>query len=163
MAAVGRMRFKISKKSRLVRGLTERRRGILRKFLLRGLRPLDLELVEQKRRAGHAEPDRLRAVLDCGRGSGSDEIAAQRADVEISEYAAANEFFMRVVRPDAIEEPRLEPRPHGFHVESVGQIALPAEVDQLRLEPGIRLGIGRLQDKIAGTRRRRSGGSGATV
>ena len=36
------VRLKISKKSRLVRGLTERGRGILGKFLLGGLRPLDL-------------------------------------------------------------------------------------------------------------------------
>src|ERR1700680_4173479 len=51
------VRLKISKKSRLVRGLTKRRRWILRKFLLGGLRPLDLELVEQKRWAGDGEPD----------------------------------------------------------------------------------------------------------
>src|SRR5258708_14130547 len=153
----------LSRKSRLVRGLTKRRCGILGKFLLSRLRPLDLELVEQKRRAGYAEPHRLRAVLDRGRGSGGDEIAAQRADVEISEDAAANEFFMRVLRPDAIEEPGFETRPHGFHVESVRQITLPAEVDQLRFETGIRLGVGRLQNEIAGTRKWRSGGAGATV
>src|SRR6266446_6676949 len=153
----------LSRKSRLVRGWTERGRGILRKFLLGGLRPLDLELVEQKRRAGYAEPHRLRAVLDRGRGSGGDEIAAQRADVEISEDAAANQFFMRVLRPDAIEEPGFEARPHGFHVESVRQITLPAEVDQFRFETGIGLGVSRLQNKIAGTRQRRSGGGGTTV
>src|SRR6267378_2127067 len=153
----------LSRKSRLVRGWTERWRRILRKFLLSGLRPLDLEFVEQKRRAGYTEPDRLRAILDRRRGSGGDEIAAQRTYIEISEDAAANQFFMPVFRPDAIEEPGLKARPHGFHVESVRQITLPAEVDQLRLEPGIRLGIGRLQNKIAGTRQRRSGGSSATV
>src|ERR1700674_397601 len=120
MAEVRRMGFNISNKSRLVRGLTKRRRRILGKFLLSGLRPLDLELVEQKRRTGDTEPDRLGAILDCGRGSGGDEIAAQGADVEISEDAAANQFFMRVFGPDTIEEPRLEARPHGFHVESVG-------------------------------------------
>src|ERR1019366_5007593 len=72
-------------RSRPVCGLTERGRGVLGKLLLGGLRSLDLELVEQKRRAGDAEPDGLRAVFDGGRGSGGDEIAAQRADVEISE------------------------------------------------------------------------------
>ncbi len=70
---------------------------------------------------------------------------------------------MRVFRPDAIEEPWVKPRPHGFHVESVGQVALPAELDQLFLEAGIRLGIGRLQNEIAGMRRRRGGWGGATV
>src|SRR6266851_500153 len=110
--------------SRLVRGLTACGCGVLGKFLLGGLRALDLELVEQKRGAGDAEPDGLSAVLDRGRGSGGDEIAAQGADVEISEDSAANQFLMRVFGPDAIEEPGLERRPHGFHVESVGQFAL---------------------------------------
>src|ERR1700682_820238 len=75
------VRLKISKKSRLVRGLTKRRRGILREFLLGGLRPLDLELVEQKRWAGDAEPDGFRAVLDRGSGSSGDEIDAPGAGV----------------------------------------------------------------------------------
>src|SRR5260370_31448033 len=69
------VRLKISKKSRLVRGLTQRRRGILRKFLLRGVRPLDLELVEQKRSADHAEPHGFRAVIDHRRRSTGDWLA----------------------------------------------------------------------------------------
>ena len=131
--------------SRPACSLTERGRGVLGKLLLGGLRPLDLEFVEQKRRARDAEPDGLRAVFDGGRGSGGDEIAAQRADVEISEDAAAHEFFMRVFGLDAIEEPGLESRSHGFHVESVGQVAVLAKFDQLCLEAGVRLGISRLQ------------------
>src|SRR5258708_32175391 len=100
-------------KSRLVRGLSKRGRGILRKFLLGGLRPLDLELVEQKRRAGYTEPDRLRAILDRRRGSGGNEIAAQRTGIESSEDAAANQFLMPVFGPDAIEEPGFEPEPQA--------------------------------------------------
>src|SRR6266849_5672474 len=87
---------------RLVRGRSERGCGVLGKLLLGGLRALHLELVEQKRGAGDAVPDRLRAVLDRGRGSGGDEIAAQGANVEISENAPANQFFMRVFGPDPI-------------------------------------------------------------
>src|ERR1700681_4958745 len=90
----GKPRLYRKRQSRLVRGLTKRGRGVFGKFLLGGLRPLDLELVEQKRRADHAEPDGFRAVLDRGRGSGGNEIAAQGADVEISEDAAANQFFI---------------------------------------------------------------------
>src|SRR5580658_1135280 len=127
--------------SRLVR-LAERGRGVLGKFLLGGLRALDLQLVEQKRGAGDAEPDGLRAILDLGRGSGRDEIAPQGADVEITEDASANEFFVRIFGPDAIEEPRLEARAHGFHVESVGQITTLAEFDQLCLKAGVGLWIG---------------------
>ena len=119
-------------------------------FCLAGLRSLDLELVEQQRRAGDAEPDGLGAVLDRGRSSGGDEIAAQRADVEISQNSAAHQFFVRIFGLDAIEQPRLEPWSHGFHVESVGQIAILAKFDQLCFEAGVRLGIGRLQNEIAG-------------
>ena len=70
---------------------------------------------------------------------------------------------MRVFGVDAIEEPGLESRSHGFDVESVGQIAVLAELDQLRLEAGVGLGISRLQNEIAGMRRGRCGGGGPTV
>src|SRR5438105_4590491 len=98
-AKTGKPRLYRERKSRPVRGLTKRRCGILGKFLLSRLRPLNLEFVEQKRRTGHTEPNRLGAILDRRRGSGGDEIAAQGADVEISEDAASNEFFMRIVGP----------------------------------------------------------------
>ena len=127
------------------------------------MRPLDLQLVEQKRGAGDAEPDWLGAVFCRGRGSGGDEIAAQRADVEISEDATAHEFFMRVFGPYAIEEPGFEAWAHSFHVEPVGQVALFAEFDQFCFEAGVGLGIGRLQNKIAGVRSRRGGGGGASM
>ena len=95
--------------------------------------------------------------------SGGDEIAAQRADVEISEDAAAHQLFVPVFGPDAIEKPRLEPRSHGFHVESVGQVAILAKLDQLCLQAGVGLGIGRFENEIAGTWRRRSRRGGAAV
>src|SRR5208283_2092911 len=82
---------------------------------------------------------------------------------EISKYASAHQFFMSVFGVDAIEEPRLEPGSHGFNVESVGQVAILAKFDQLCLETGVRLGIGRLQNQIAGIRYRRSRRGGATV
>ena len=82
---------------------------------------------------------------------------------EISEDAAAHKFLTPVFGPDAIEKTWFESGPHGFDVESVGQIALLAELNQFGFEICIRLRIGRLQDQISRMRRGRTGGSSAAV
>ena len=63
-------------------------------------------------------------ILDIGVVSGSDQVAAQRAHIEISKSRAAHQFLVSILGPDFVEQARRELRTEGLDIVAVGQIAL---------------------------------------
>jgi hypothetical protein len=91
----------------------------LGKLSFAGLRPLDLEFVEQQCRTRDAEPDGFKTVPYGWRSSGGDKITAQRTDIEIVKHRAPNQLLAAIFGEFGLASMQL--LFHGREKEIVGR------------------------------------------
>src|SRR4029077_7056771 len=97
----------------------ERRRRIIRQLVLAGVGALYFELVEEQRGADNGGGDAAGAVADLRIVADSDQIAAQSADVKLTEDGAADELLV-AIRVNAIQQARRVARAERFDTIAVG-------------------------------------------
>src|ERR1700682_6842284 len=85
--------------------LHDGRRRIVGQLVFAGIGALDFELVEKQRRANDRCSDSPGSVADQRVVADSNQVAAQRADIELVENGATNQLFVSV-GINAIEKPR---------------------------------------------------------